>query len=181
MSDQFLPQQFDEDHFHPELREDFTLAAHDLADHDQFGHADEGHNHDGSYADPIVKERSHVGTTIALDGTETTTHTVDIDIPTDWNGYDLEAWVGWAYDNDGTTPSSDRLLFVRLYVGGTQVREIDDIVFAATTRKSNSFPWHREGQTTTGIVTVHVTIQLGTDDSYVAQDRSLIVHATKTS
>lgn len=36
MSGQFPMQQFDENHFHPELQEDFTQAAHDLADHDQF-------------------------------------------------------------------------------------------------------------------------------------------------
>lgn len=40
MSSQHFPfRQSEEDHEHPNLREQFTLAAHDLADHDQFGYA----------------------------------------------------------------------------------------------------------------------------------------------
>lgn len=183
MSSQHFPfRRSEEDHEHPSLREQFTLAAHDLADHDQFGHADEGHNHDDSY--PLeVRDRRERTTAANLDGTETTINELSLEIPSPWTTWDV-VW-GWTFQWDSNTASSNRRLELRVRHGSLTGPEIaPQVSTTVTTTPAVGMFTHTgaaEGLSGTGTQKIRLTGQLGANDAYTTDQVVGWARAVKVS
>lgn len=124
-----------------------------------------------------VEDSDETGANIALNATEVTVATVNLTIPDTWTEWSYKAWAECAIDGTGAT--SNRFCTIRTRRDGTEdsfkgFNVLDEL------RLPVSLTSHETGLTTTGAVAFTFTGQLGTNDSYVAGARRLLIVATRT-
>jgi hypothetical protein len=134
----------------------------------------------------VIKERTDVSAAVSISSAvETTINTVNVDIPSYWSTYDIEAWWQFsAFDTSAGDTGIGTTITVRTKADGTNFGQSAQFEVVDTNLTDVSHwagcSWV-EGATITGTRSVAVHAIRGGNPTYEARSRVLIVHATRTS